>query len=103
MIKGKKTIVTYLIVVVVLLVGGIVLGYYIWGVERGEKPNYKAYLSKTMNYLTAIEHENQALKEKNGHGAKRNCHAYRENEKRSRQAERTDQKPSIADCINYQG
>ncbi|RZB31952.1 MAG: hypothetical protein SRB1_01571 [Desulfobacteraceae bacterium Eth-SRB1] len=61
MIKERKKIISFLVIVVILLAGGIGLGYYIWGMEKEKKPDYKKYLEKTINYIAKIENANQTL------------------------------------------
>jgi chromosome segregation ATPase len=40
---------------------GFVLGYYLWGVDRKQKPDYKEYLSKTIDYIASIEKNNRGF------------------------------------------
>lgn len=61
MIKERKKIISFLVIVVILLAGGVGLGYYIWGMEKEKKPDYKKYLEKTINYIAKIENANQTL------------------------------------------
>jgi len=59
MTKERKKLITYLIVVIMLFGTGFGLGYYLWGVDREQKPDYKKYLSKTINYIGKLEKNNQ--------------------------------------------
>lgn len=61
MIKERKKIIALLVIVVILLAGGVGLGYYIWGMEKQEKPDYKKYLDKTIDYIAKIENANQTF------------------------------------------
>ena len=61
MIKERKKIISFLVMVVILLAGGVGLGYYIWGMEKQTKPDYKKYLDKTIDYIANIENNNQAF------------------------------------------
>lgn len=60
----NKTIAMYFVLVVLMLVVGIALGYRMWGMDRSETSDYRATLSKAVEYLANIEKENKALKEK---------------------------------------
>ena len=60
MIKERKKLIAIFVIVVILLAGGVGLGYYIWGMEKETKPDYKKYLDKTIDYITSIENNNQA-------------------------------------------
>ncbi|MCK4467637.1 MAG: hypothetical protein KAU60_04720, partial [Desulfobacterales bacterium] len=61
MIKERKKIISFLVMVTILLAGGIGLGYYIWGMEKQEKPNYKKYLEKTIDYIAKIENDHRTF------------------------------------------
>lgn len=61
MIKERKKITSFLVMVVIFLAGGVGLGYYIWGMEKQKKPDYKKYLEKTINYIAKIENDNQTF------------------------------------------
>ncbi|MEA3415198.1 MAG: hypothetical protein U9R02_03430 [Thermodesulfobacteriota bacterium] len=61
MTKERKKIITYLVVVIMLFGTGFGLGYYLWGVDREQKPDYKKYLSKTIDYIANIEKDNQGF------------------------------------------
>jgi regulator of replication initiation timing len=61
MIKERKKIIALLAIVVILLAGGVGLGYYIWGMEKQEKPDHKKYLGKTIDYIAKIENANQTF------------------------------------------
>ncbi|MBN2179234.1 MAG: hypothetical protein JW743_07365 [Deltaproteobacteria bacterium] len=64
MTKERKEFLMYLAGIVVLFVAGIVIGYYVWGVEREKKPDYTKYLSKTIEYIESMEKANLVLIEK---------------------------------------
>ena len=61
MTKERKKIIAYLIVVIILFGAGFGLGYYLWGVDKEQKPDYKKYLSKTINYIGNLEKNNQGF------------------------------------------
>ena len=61
MTKERKKLIAYLIVVIMLFGTGFGLGYYLWGVDREQKPDYKKYLSKTINYIDNLEKNNQGF------------------------------------------
>ncbi len=61
MIKERKKIISFLVMVVILLAGGVGLGYYIWGMEKQKKPDYKKYLDKTIDYIANIENDNRTF------------------------------------------
>jgi len=60
-IKEQKKPILYFIIIMLLFGTGIGLGYYLWGVDRQKKPDYKKYLSKTINYIVRIEENNKDL------------------------------------------
>ncbi len=60
-VKKKKEFITFLIMVVVLFGGGVFLGYYIWGIDKKHKPDYKKYLKDTIVYLEKMEESNNIL------------------------------------------
>mgnify|MGYP000437702946 CR=1 FL=1 len=62
MTKVTKELTAYLVMGILVLVVGIVLGYYIWGVEKGEQPDYRATLTKAADYLGTVEQQNRELK-----------------------------------------
>jgi myosin heavy subunit len=64
--EEKKGLTGIIVGVAVLFVVGIGIGYFIWGVERQEKPDYTKYLSKTIDHIKSIEKANVALTEKTG-------------------------------------
>lgn len=59
--KERKDLIIYLVMVAVLFGGGLALGYYIWGINKQKKPDYKNYLKKTIHYLATIEDKNVML------------------------------------------
>ena len=61
MTKERKKLIAYLIVVIMLFGTGFGLGYYLWGVDREQKPDYKKYLSKTIDYIANIEKDNRGF------------------------------------------
>ena len=61
MTKERKKLIAYLIVVIMLFGTGFGLGYYLWGVDREQKPDYKKYLSKTIDYIANLEKNNQGF------------------------------------------
>jgi cell shape-determining protein MreC len=60
----RKNFVAPLALAVVLFLTGIVLGFYIWGVDRGEQMDYKQVLRDTINYIATIEHRNENFRER---------------------------------------
>lgn len=61
MTKERKKLISYLTTVIILFGGGIGLGYYIWGLDKQKKPDYKKYLSKTIDYIGNIEKDNRGF------------------------------------------
>ena len=61
MTKERKKLISYLIVVIMLFGTGFGLGYYLWGVDREQKPDYKKYLSKTIDYIANLEKNNRGF------------------------------------------
>jgi chromosome segregation ATPase len=59
--KERKDLIIYLVMVAILFGGGLGLGYYIWGMNKQKKPDYKKYLKNTINYLATIEDKNVML------------------------------------------
>ncbi len=64
MIKEKKELILYLTGIAVLFIAGLFIGYYVWGIERDEKPDFTQYLSKTIEYIESLEKSNLVLTEK---------------------------------------
>ncbi|MCK9230685.1 MAG: hypothetical protein M0Q23_05135 [Syntrophales bacterium] len=64
MIREKKVIIVHLVLLAVLFVVGVGLGFYIWGVERGEQPDYRPCLTKAAEHITTIEAANRELLKK---------------------------------------
>ncbi len=60
-LRKKKEFITYLIMVIVLFGGGVFLGYYVWGIDKQQKPDYKKYLKDTIVYLQKMEENNTIL------------------------------------------
>ncbi len=61
MTKERKKLISYLIVLIILFGGGLGLGYYIWGLDTQKKPDYKKYLSKTIDYIANLEKNNRGF------------------------------------------
>ena len=61
MTKERKKLISYLTAVIILFGGGVGLGYYIWGLDKQKKPDYKKYLSKTIGYIGNIEKDNRGF------------------------------------------
>lgn len=59
--KERKDLIIYLVMVAILFGGGVGLGYYIWGINKQKKPDYKSYLKNTIHYLATIEDKNAML------------------------------------------
>lgn len=62
----KRNFIAPLILAGVLLITGLVLGYYFWGVDRGDRVDYKRTLSETIDYIATLEHRNETLREQVG-------------------------------------
>jgi archaellum component FlaC len=60
-LKENKELITYLLTVAVLFGGGLGLGYYIWGMPKVKKPDYKKYLRQTIEYIDKIEDGNKTF------------------------------------------
>jgi cell division protein FtsB len=64
---GKKnSFIVPLVLAVILFLAGIILGFSIWGVDRGEQVDHKQVLQDTINYIATIEHRNENLRERVG-------------------------------------
>jgi len=61
MAEGKKKSMAVLIVALVLFIAGLILGYYVWGLNRGNQVDYKSFLQETINYIATLEHKNKKL------------------------------------------
>lgn len=59
--KERKDLIIYLVMIAILFGGGLGLGYYIWGMNKQKKTDYKKYLKNTINYLATIEDKNVML------------------------------------------
>ncbi len=60
----RKRFVAPLALAVVLFLAGLILGFYIWGVDRGDQVDYKQTLGETIDYIATIEHRNENLRER---------------------------------------
>ena len=61
MAEEKKRSMIPLVIAVMLFVVGLILGYYIWGVNKEKQIDYKKFLTETVNYIATLEHKNQKL------------------------------------------
>lgn len=61
MAEEKKRSMIPLVISVMLFVVGLILGYYIWGLNREEQVDYKGFLQETINYIATMEHKNKRL------------------------------------------
>lgn len=61
MAEEKKRSMIPLVISVLLFVAGLVLGYYIWGLNKGKQVDYKNFLQETINYIATLEHKNKKL------------------------------------------
>ncbi|MBN2255702.1 MAG: hypothetical protein JW736_08340 [Deltaproteobacteria bacterium] len=59
-LRKKGGFIPYLVMVIVLFGGGVILGYYIWGVDKQQKPDYTKYLKDTIVHLQKLE-ESKAI------------------------------------------
>ncbi len=60
----RKSFVAPLALAVVLFLAGLILGFYIWGVDGGDHVDYKQTLRETIDYIATIEHRNENLRER---------------------------------------
>lgn len=61
MAEVKKRSMTVLVIAVLLFVAGLILGYYVWGLNREKQVDYKTFLQETINYIATLEHKNKKL------------------------------------------
>ncbi len=61
MAEEKKRSMIPLVIAVMLFVVGLILGYYIWGINKEKQIDYKKFLAETVNYIATLEHKNQKL------------------------------------------
>ncbi len=61
MAEEKKRSMIPLVISVMLFVVGLILGYYIWGLNREEQVDYKGFLQETIDYIATMEHKNKRL------------------------------------------
>jgi chromosome segregation ATPase len=57
----KSKLVIGAILVLLLFIGGVVTGYYRWGLNGDEPPDYKGLLKDTVKYIASLEHQNSEL------------------------------------------
>ena len=50
-----------MVIAVMLFVVGLILGYYIWGINKEKQVDYKKFLTETVNYIATLEHKNKKL------------------------------------------
>jgi uncharacterized protein HemX len=62
----KRTFIAPLVLAGVLLISGLVLGFYIWGVDRRDQVDYKQTLRETIDYIATLEHRNESLRKQVG-------------------------------------
>ena len=58
---NKSKIILFGILVLILFIGGVVTGYYRWGVNGDETPDYKGLLKDTVKYIASLEQQNSEL------------------------------------------
>ena len=56
MTKERKKLISYLTAVIILFGGGVGLGYYIWGLDKQKKPDYKNRLTLRNKRLKPLAH-----------------------------------------------
>lgn len=61
MADEKKRSMIPLVIAVMLFVAGLILGYYIWGMNKEKQIDYKKFLAETVNYIATLEHKNKKL------------------------------------------
>lgn len=66
MMTMKSKLITGALLVLILFIGGIVTGYYRWGMNRDETPDYKDYLKDTLKYIASLERQNRELEKQLG-------------------------------------
>ena len=62
----KSKLISGAILVLILFVGGVVTGYYRWGIDGDETPDYKDYLRDTVKYIASLEQQNSELEKQLG-------------------------------------
>jgi septal ring factor EnvC (AmiA/AmiB activator) len=62
--ERKQRIIICLIIAAAAFICGFVLGFYIWGLNAGQPPDYKKYLQETMDYMSSLEEKNTTLTKK---------------------------------------
>ena len=66
--KAKSKISAGALLVLLLFVGGVVAGYYIWGLKDDETVDYKRLLKNTVKYIASLEQKNSELEKQIGAG-----------------------------------
>jgi cell division protein FtsB len=61
MAEEKKRSMIPMVIAVMLFVVGLILGYYIWGINKEKQVDYKKFLAETVNYIATLEHKNKKL------------------------------------------
>lgn len=62
----KSKLITGAILVLILFIGGVVTGYYRWGINGDETPDYKGLLKDTVKYIASLEQQNSELEKQLG-------------------------------------
>ena len=62
----KSKLITGAILVLILFIGGVVTGYYRWGINGDGPPDYKDYLKDTVKYIASLERQNSELEKQLG-------------------------------------
>ena len=62
--ERKKRIIVCFVITFAAFIFGLCLGFYIWGLNAGQPPDYKKYLQETMDYMASLEEKNAKLMQK---------------------------------------
>jgi chromosome segregation ATPase len=66
--KAKSKLIAGAILVLLLFVGGVAAGYYMWGLKDDEAVDYKRFLKDTAKYIASLEQKNSELEKQMGAG-----------------------------------
>ena len=58
---NKSKIILFGILVLILFFGGVVAGYYVWGISDGDQPDYPALLEDAAKYVAGLERQKSEL------------------------------------------
>ncbi|MGD9078660.1 MAG: hypothetical protein PVG96_04940 [Desulfobacterales bacterium] len=66
--KAKSKLSAGALLVLLLFVGGVLAGYYVWGLKDDETVDYKRLLKDTVKYIASLEQKNSELEKQIGAG-----------------------------------